>query len=834
MPVNELEVAQLYRRCDASDLPFETTADLEPLMEVLGQPRAVEAVKFGMDIGGDGYNIFAIGPPGTGKRSMIEQYLNQRAPKEAAPPDWCYVNNFDDPQKPRAIQLPSGRGPGLHEDMEQFTEDVRRVIPAAFESDEYRQRREALEQETFSEQQEQLERVHQKAEQEGLKVVWTPTGIVFAPVVDGKPMEPEQVDELPEDVRNRLQEKAEELQQEILEIMQQAPRAQRAGRKKLKELNRNVAREAFEPLLGELRDKYRDMPQIVQFLDAVKGDLMEKAETLIRAHSGGGGGEQQALSDGMLVTQQQVMESAVLRGYRVNVLVTNNPEGGAPVVYEENPTYHNLIGRIEHTAQMGTLMTDFSLLRAGSVLRANGGYLVIDIHKILTVPFAWDALKRALQTRNVRLESPGQSLGLISTVSLEPQPVPLKVKVVLLGTRLLYYLLREYDPEFGDLVKVPADFASDMDRNDQDISYARLLATIAKRDDLRPFDKNAVARVIEHSSRIAGDAQKVSIHMREVVDLLKEADHWSRQNGHDVVRVDDVQRAIETQIYRAGRMQEQLREMTARNIMLVDVEGEKVGQVNGIAVFPFGDLLYGHPSRITARTRMGDGHVVDIEREVELGGPLHTKGILILQGYIAERYAQEQPLSLSASLVFEQSYGPIGGDSASSAELYALLSSIAQVPIQQRFAVTGSVNQHGQVQAIGAVNEKIEGFYGVCKAKGLTGEQGVLIPASNVQHLMLNQEVVDAVTNGKFHIYAVQTIDQGLELLTGIPAGEPDKEGNYPEDSLNGRIVARLRELAETRKEFGASLGKEAVSNHEVPEEPGEEIPKKTWPSRNR
>ncbi len=799
MSARELSAEDLYRACDVTRFSFETTSDIDALTEMLGQPRAVEAVQFGIDIQGDGYNIYALGAPGTGKRTLVLDYLNQRAPAEATPDDWCYVNNFDEPQKPRTLRLPPGKGPGLQYDMEQLVEDVRRALPSAFESDEYRQWRQALEESAFADQQDQFERVHRKAEEEGLQVTWTPTGLVFTPMRDGKPLPPDEVDQLPDEERERLREMAEEFQKEILDIMQQAPRAQRAARQKLKELNRDVSRQAFEPLIDELRAKYEALPKVVEYLDAVKSDLMENAEQLINLQ----GSAKESLEEGVAPVSRHALETAMLRAYQVNVLVTR-PNGGAPVIYEDNPTHQNLLGRVEQIAHMGTLFTDFMLIRAGTLLQANGGYLVIEVQKLLSSPYAWEGLKRALRAREVKIENLGETLGLITTVSLEPEPVPIKLKVVLLGTRMLYYLLGEYDPDFAELVKVPADFATDMDRNEEsDELYARLIAGLVQRSGLRPFDKHAVGRVIEHGSRVTGDSQKLSVHLRGIADLLREAEHRSRENGNEIVKAEDVQRAIDAHIYRSSRMQERMREMTERGVILIDTSGAKVGQVNGLAVFPFGDVLYGQPSRITARTRMGDGHVIDIEREVELGGPLHSKGVLILQGYLSGRYAKDIPLSLSASLVFEQSYGEIGGDSASSAELYTLLSSIAEVPIRQSLAVTGSVNQHGEVQAIGAVNEKIEGYFDLCNARGLSGDQGVLIPASNVQHLMLRHDVVDAVDTGTFHIHAVETIDQGLELLTGVAAGESDDEGNYPEDSLNGRIFARLKDLAEERRKFG-------------------------------
>jgi len=506
----------------------------------------------------------------------------------------------------------------------------------------------------------------------------------------------------------------------------------------------------------------------------------------------------------------------------VNVLVDHSESKGAPVVYEDHPTYNNLIGRIEHIAHMGALVTDFNLIKPGALHRANGGYLILDARQLLLQPYAWDGLKRALRSREVRIESLSQVLSLVSTVSLEPEPIPLDVKVVLIGERLLYYLLYQLDPDFGELFKVEADFNEEIPRTpENNLLYARLIGTIARKEGLRPFDRGAVARVIEHSARMADDAEKLSIHLLSTADLLREADYWAGVAGNGVVTADDVQRAIDAQIHRADRLRELVQEEIKRGTILIDTTGERVGQVNGLSVIQLGNFAFGRPNRITARVRLGKGEVVDIEREVELGGPIHSKGVLILSGFLGARYAAERPLSLSASLVFEQSYSGVEGDSASLAELCALLSSLAEVPIRQSLAVTGSVNQHGEVQAIGGVNEKIEGFFDVCKTRGLTGEQGVIIPATNVQHLMLRQDVIEAVKAGQFHIYPVQTVDQGIELLTGIPAGERDEEGNFPEGSINQLVEARLIELAEKQRAFAAPRKEAGGEEEEVKEEEG-------------
>jgi lon-related putative ATP-dependent protease len=486
--------------------------------------------------------------------------------------------------------------------------------------------------------------------------------------------------------------------------------------------------------------------------------------------------------------------------------VDHSATQGAPVIYEDHPTHQNLVGKIEHlVSQMGALITDFTLIKSGALHRANGGYLVLEAHKVLQQPYAWEQLKRAVRSGEIRIESLQQIFGLISTVSLEPEPIPLEVKIVLVGERLLYYLLSAYDPDFAELFKVEVDFEEQMERSSEsDWLYARLIGTLARKEGLRHFDRTAVARVIEHSARLVGDAEKLSTHMQSIADLLREADYWAGLAGHEVTSAGDVQQAIEAQIHRANRLPQRIQEEIQRETILIATQGKKVGQINGLSVMMLGNYAFGHPSRISARVWLGKGEVLDIEREVELGGPIHSKGVLILSGFLGARYGLERPLSLSASLVFEQSYSGVEGDSASSAELYALLSALAEAPLKQSLAVTGSVNQHGQVQAIGGVNEKIEGFFEVCRARGLTGEQGVLIPAANVKHLMLRQDVVEAVTAGQFHIYPVETIDQGLEILTDLPAGERDEAGNYPEDSLNWRVEARLAALADKWQAFNA------------------------------
>ena len=798
--IKALKADALYRRCDPALFDFQTTEDLEDLTDVIGQPRAVGAVQFGIGIGREGYNIFAMGPVGTGKHSLVNQFLETAAAPEPTPPDLCYVHNFRQPHRPQALQLPAGMGAKFRQDMGQLVEELRSALPAAFESEEYRMRRQVIGEEFQERERQAFEQLQQRARERGLSVFRTPQGLMFAPLgADGEAMPPETFQKLPEEERKRIEKEVEALQRASQDIFMQIPRWEKEIRERVRELNREVTNFAVGHLIDEVRGTYQDLPYVVNYLNDLQQDIIENARDFLATEAP----SQPPSPENPMAVSARVTPS--LRRYQVNLVVDNSELKGAPVVYEDNPTYQNLVGRMEHRAEMGALLTDFSLIRAGALHRANGGYLVLDARKVLMQPVVWEELKRSLKSGQIRIESLGQAMGLISTVSLEPQPVPLDVKVVLIGNHMLYYMLQQHDPEFGELFKVQADFSEEMDRNPENQRlYAQVIATMMRKEGLRAFDRTAVGRVIEQSSRMVEDSEKLSIHMRETVDLLREADYWTGKAGKDVVTAAEVQQAIEAWIYRSDRVRERMQEEIGRGTILIDTEGEKVGQINGLSVLQLGGFSFGRPSRITARVRLGRGEVVDIEREVELSGPLHSKGVLILSGFLGARYAMEHPLSLSASLVFEQSYGGVDGDSASSAELYALLSAIAEAPIKQSLAVTGSVNQHGQVQAIGGVNQKIEGFFDICQKRGVTGEQGVLIPASNVTHLMLRQDVVQAVADGQFHIYPVETIDQGIELLTGIPAGNMDETGDYPEGSINARVKARLAELAEKRSAFNA------------------------------
>jgi lon-related putative ATP-dependent protease len=800
---NPLLPDSLVRRCQPSRFAFETTADLDALEAIIGQDRAIDAVQFGIGIRRDGFNLFALGPPGTGKYTAIRDYLDRRAATEPVPPDWCYVYNFDQPHQPNAIQLPAGKGTVFEKDMEKLVEVLFTVIPAAFESDEYQAQRGNIEEAIKQRHEEAVEALEKEARERDITLIRTPVGPAFAPIRDGEVISPDEYLKLSEEEQKRIEQEVETLQSKLRRILHQVPQWKREGQEQLNRLNKEVAEFAVTPLLDELVQKYEDMPQIVAHIDAVRRDVVENAPAFMNPQP------QPTLTPDSTDGPPTVLSP--FSRYHVNLLVDHSENNGAPVIYEDYPRYPSLVGRVEHVAHMGALITDFTLIKPGALHLANGGYLILDALKVLTQPYTWDALKRVLRARKIHTESLGQMVGIVSTVSLEPEPIPLDVKVVLIGDRRLYYLLCYYDDEFEELFKVAADFGNEMDWTDENLNaYARFVATLAKKDGLRHFDRGAVARVVERSARQAGDAEKLSAHMGSVADLLREADYWAGENGRDVVTDADVRQAVEAQRYRTGRVRDLLQEQILRGEVLIDTSGTRVGQVNGLSVLSLGNTMFGKPSRITARVRLGKGEVVDIERQVEMGGPIHSKGVLILTNYLGGRYATDFPLSFSASLVFEQSYGGVEGDSASSAELYALLSALAEVPLKQSLAVTGSVNQHGEVQVIGGVNEKIEGFFDLCQARGLAGDQGVLIPAANVKNLMLRDDVVEAVREGQFHIYAVATIDEGLEILTGKAAGEPDETGAYPEGSANGLVLARLRHLAERARAFAGPAEMEA------------------------
>jgi lon-related putative ATP-dependent protease len=796
-----LAAQALFHACDPDLLDFQTTAELADLDRVVGQDRALEALHFGIGMPHEGYNLYVLGSTGLGRRTLVHRLLQETAAERPIPSDWCYVNDFDAPHRPRALRLPPGRGQELRRDMQQAMEDIITALAAAFQSEAYRIQAQEIHDELKERDEKGFGALREKAARKSVVLMRTPGGYTLAPMRDGEILGAEEFEKLPEKEREAIEAAINELKDELKQVIAQIPRLQREGRERHKQLDLSVSGFTLDQQLDELRRKYQDLPEVQRFLDAVRGDLLENADQIRGLGEEDGGGPNPA---GQAARQ--------LTRYKVNVLVDHAQSHGAPVIYEDNPTYQNLVGRVEHTVQSGTLVTDFTLIKSGALARANGGYLVLDAERLLGHPFAWQALKRALRAHEVRVESLETMLSMASTTTLEPEPIPLDLKVVLVGDRRLYYLLQHYDPEFARLFKVAADFSEDIRRDAEATRlFARLIAMLQRAGGLRPLNRDAVARVIEQAARRIEDGERLSLHMGSLDDLLREADYWAGKDSAAQVEATHVERAVDAGIRRLSRIREQVHESILRGFQRVDVDGERVGQVNGLSVISLGAFSFGRPSRITATARLGEGAVVDIEREVELGGAIHSKGVLILSAYLAWRYSNDTPLSLAASLTFEQSYGPVEGDSASVAELCALLSALANAPVRQSLAVTGAVDQHGVVQAIGGVNQKIEGFFDVCSERGLTGHQGVIIPQSNCAHLMLRRDVVEAARAGRFHIYTATHVDQAAALLTGLIAGRADAHGQCPPDSLNGRVQARLKELARLRQAYSRRNGNHAA-----------------------
>ncbi|RJX31781.1 MAG: ATP-binding protein [Oxalobacter sp.] len=805
-PITPLTPEQLYRRCEEASLSFLTTADLDGQHEAALHAGVLEAVKFGVEMRHTGFNLFVLGAPGAGRHGMITRFLTERAHKEPAPESWCYANNFVDPAKPIALRLPHGKGEQLREDMQQLVKELQVTIPAMFEGEDYRSRVDKIDAEFNELQKKGFIDLAKEAEAQSIALMRTPEGFSFAAERNGEVLTEEEFENLTPEEKEAFAQKILLLQKQLEKLLLQVLNWRKAHRDRLLQLNREVTIFAVGNLADDIIARYAEFSEVVAYLEAVKQDVIENAQIFRKAEA----------------SQAQNEEMPPLRRYQINVLVDGASRDGAPIIFEDNPTFQNLFGRVEHIARFGNLITDFLLIRQGALHRANGGYLVLDIHKLLSLPFAWEGLKRALTTNEIRIESVMQMVGMVSAVSLEPQPIPLNVKVILFGERMYYYLLQMYDPDFAKLFKVAADFEDDVTRNNNtQLEYAKLVAELANEHKLLPFDRGAVARIIEHSARDVGDAERLSLHMQGLSNLMHEAEYWANAENAQVVTANNVQQAIDAWVKRSDRIKRRLFDEILRGTIMIDSSGSRVGQVNGLSVLQVGDYAFGQPTRITATTRLGDGEVIDIQREVSLGGALHSKGVMILSSFLATRYSARQPLSLNASLVFEQTYGHIEGDSASMAELCALLSSLAEVPVKQSLAITGSVNQHGQAQAIGGVNEKIEGFFDLCHARGLTGDQGVLIPATNAKQLMLRADVVTAAKEGKFHIYAIDNIDQAIEILTGIPAGQADAVGDFSPDSINHLVRARLAELLQIRISVSATAAKKRRRSHgrTVPEQ---------------
>ncbi len=798
---------QLRRRVDPTQLPL-TTADIPSLEGTIGQPRAVDALAFGLEISSSGYNLFVAGLAGSGRERTVHDFLQRFAPTRPAPSDWVYVYNFAQADRPRALRLPPGRGHTFAADLDGFLEAAQRDIPRAFESEDYeRHRRETLS-ELTRRRDALFNELQAFARDQGFAIEMTPAGIVTVPLSQGKPLSDEEFQHLPTERQQELEHRNTALQERIADSLRQVRQMQKEATERVRQLDRDVALFTVGPHLDELREAYTDQPEVLDYLDQIKRDLPEHLDDF---RSGEGEGEPQVL----LSRLQGVQREEHLTRYRVNVFVDNDGLAGAPIIVERNPTYYNLIGRIDYRATFGAMVTDFRQIKPGALQRANGGFLVLQIFDILRAPFAWDALKRSLICGEVTIENLGEQYAALPTERLRPEPIPLDVKVILLGPPEVYYLLYQLDPDFQELFKVKADFAPDMDWNDEHLgNYTAFISRRVREEGLCHFDREAMAHIIEYGARLREDQRKLSSRLRDIADVVSEANYWAGKAGHNIVQATDVDQAITKQKYRSNLIEERIQEVITNGTIMIDTAGARGAQVNGVAVIDLGGYTFGKPSRITARVSPGRGSVQSIEREIELSGPIHSKGFLILSGYLSGQYSQQYPLSLSATITFEQSYDEVEGDSASSTELYALISALAGLPLHQGIAVTGSVNQHGEIQAVGGVTPKIEGFFAVCKAKGLTGEQGIIIPAANVPNLMLDQEVIDAVRTGLFHVWAVRTIDEGIELLSGHQAGQRGPDGQYPEKAVHRMVEDRLRDYAERLRSFTADHRTEADRDH--------------------
>jgi lon-related putative ATP-dependent protease len=796
-----LTADSLYRACHPESVHFETTASASRTEDVIGQQAAIDAVQFGVAVQREGYNLFVVGPAGVGKQSIVRQLLANRALEERPTEDWCYVHAFGAPHRPRALALPPGRAAVFRDDLERTVAELQTAVRAALEGEEYRTRRQRLERELADRQERALRAIERQAREWGASISREEDGFTVSALRDGQSLPPRELEQLPEEEQAVLKAQLARAEDALGVALQEFNDWGRQHREALASLQRNTAAAAGARLFAALRTAYADLPAVLDHLDQVEADLADSSEEFLGEHDGDDPESPRCRAGLMEPSDSSSFE---LRA-SVNVLIDHSEMEGVPVVYEDHPSYANLMGRIDHLPQFGSLVADFTLIRPGALHRALGGYLVLDAARLLESPHAWDALKRTLRTGLIALDPAAQQSETPAAVWLQPEPIPLsQTKVILIAERELYELLAEEDRDFLELFKVLVDFEDSMDRSaENELRYSNLLGWLAFKDGLHDFTHDGIARVVEHASRLAEDAGKLSICMRRILDLMREADTYAQAAGEALVSQAHVQQAIDAQRKRAGRMRSRLLEDVRHGVTLLDTTGARVGQVNGLSVLQSGEHAFGQVMRITARVWVGKGEVVDIERDVELAGPLHSKGVLICKGLLGARYATEFPLSLAASLVFEQSYGLVEGDSASLGEACALLSALADLPVSQGVAVTGSLNQHGDVQPVGGVNEKVEGFFEVCQEHGLTGTQGVILPATNRRHLMLSGEVTAAVRDGRFHVWTVDTVDDAMQLLTGRPAGARDERGCYPEGTVHWAVQERLRRFSEaSRRHF--------------------------------
>jgi len=790
--LDELTHEQLAVKYDPHQLEFETTNELEPLYDIIGQERAVRAMEFGLKIKVRGYNIFMAGLSGTGKTTYAETYTRSLAANEPVPDDWCYVYNFDHPASPIAIRLPAGGGREFKKDMEAFVNIIKTEISKAFSSDDYEKEKANIIKDFQNRRNELLEQLNRDAEKQDFKVKTTNAGIYFLPIIDGKTLTEDEYEKLEEQVKTKLREKSQQLQIGTLDVIRKIKNIEKELEEKINDWEHKIALFAVGIHINDLREKYKAYEQILEYLEKVQQDILDNLEDFIE--------------EAPEVDQSQMILLSALSGesygpeekYKVNLLVDNSETKGAPVITDFNPTYYNLVGKVEYESDHGSMNTDYTMIKPGLLHQANGGYLILQADDVLNNSHSWEALKRALRTQKITIENVQEHLGLAAVSTLRPEPIPLEIKVILIGSSEIYQLLLSYDEEFGKLFKIKADFDEDMERSEENIhKLARFISSFCKRENALPFHRTGVAKIIDYSSRLVEDKRKLTTRFNDIVEILAESAVWAEMDKSKCIYDKHVNKAIREKEYRSNKYDEKLIRLLEEGTIMVDTTGWVVGQINGLSILDMGDYSFGKPSRITATTYIGKSGIVNIEREVEMSGTSHSKGILILSGYIGQKYAQDMPLALTASVCFEQLYSGVDGDSASSAELYAILSSLSELPINQEIAVTGSVNQKGEIQAIGGVNQKIEGFFELCKLRGLTGDQGVIIPYQNIINLMLKDEVIEAVKEGKFHIYPVKTIDEGIEILTGVKAGKKKKDGTYPKGTVNYKVYEKLKSFAE-------------------------------------
>lgn len=793
MPPKPLGSEELYSCCDPDLFKFSTTDELPELTETIGQVRALNAIDFGLNLDSKGFNIYVLGENGTGKSTTIKAILNKKAAEEPVPTDWCYVYNFKEPDIPLAISMEPGRASVFHKDMEELIKILRVEIPKIFESKEYEKQKNQILEEFQQRQKQMFSGLEEEAQSKGFSIRKTVSGLMIVPVKKGgDPLTEEEYEALDEKTRAKIDEIGKGLQEKLNDIVREVRESEKNVKNALSKLERDATLSAVGHFMEEVKNKYKDHERITTYLSAVTEDILDHIDDFK---------PQEEQTPPLPFMKMQKTEPTFTR-YVVNVLVNNEDCSGAPCVFESNPTYFNLFGRLEYKFQYGVATTDFSMIKAGSLHKSNGGYLVINALDLLRNMFSYETLKRALRNREIKIEDIWEQYRLMSTTTLKPEAIPLNVKVILIGVPYLYYMLYSMDDEYRELFKVKADFDSRMDKTAETVGkYAAFVASTCKQGNYLPFDRSGVSKIVEYGSRLADHQEKLSSRFSEIADVIKEANYWAKKAGGGVVKDEHVEKALRERVYRVNKIEERLQEMIVEGTLIIDTEGEKVGQINGLAVMGMGDYQFGKPSRITASTYAGKAGVVNIERETKMSGKIHEKAILIITHFIHSTYSRKKPASFSASITFEQLYDMIEGDSASCAELYVILSSLAGLPLKQNFAITGSMDQNGDVQPIGGINEKIEGFFDLCKVRGLDGTHGVVMPRKNVRHLMIKQEVVEAVKEGKFFIYAIDKVGEGMEIFTGLPMGEPGDDGTYPEGTVNYLVAKRLAEISEAMKD---------------------------------